>query len=268
MERLTAVIVDDEQPARELLRNLLVKKGCLIVAECTSGKEAVSAIVAHKPNIVFLDIQMPNMTGFDVIEAVGIDNMPPVIFVTAFDQHALRAFEVGAVDYLLKPFPLERFNKALKRIQDTKQRTASADRNKRLRKMIEHWKRPTVVIPETETSIWKQRITIQEGSKVFALPVADIDWITSSDHYVTLSSRKKQYLVYEKLSTLETQLDPEEFIRIHRTTIIHVQSAAHIKKGLYGNHTVIMKDGAKYPVSRSKKKELAILMTILSGDRG
>lgn len=262
-QQLRAVIVDDEQPARVMLRNLLVKHNIAVVAECANGKDAVTAIAAHFPSVVFLDIQMPGMNGFDVVEAIGIDEMPPIIFVTAFDQHALRAFEVGAVDYLLKPFSLDRFAKTLRRVQEQKQNVSSVARNNRLRKMIEHWKRPTAAIPPVEESKWRQRIIIQEGSRVFALSVTEIDWITSSDHYVTLSSGKKTYLVYEKLSTLESQLYPELFIRIHRTTIINIKAVLHIKKGIYGNYKVIMKDNSSYPVSRSKKPLLVMLMTTI-----
>jgi two-component system LytT family response regulator len=262
--QFTAIIVDDEQPARELLRHLLVQRNFTIVAECANGKDAVAAIRKHMPDVLFLDIQMPGMSGFDVVESIGVEKLNAVIFVTAYDQHALRAFEVGAVDYLLKPFSLDRFSKALKRIQD---RRTSPARNKRLRRMIEFWQQPVAVVSTETKSKWKQRITITEGSKVFALSVSEIDSIVSSDHYVTVIARNKKYLLYEKLSVLESELDPNQFIRIHRTVMINVNAVNHIVKGLYGNHKVRMKEGTLYPVSRSKKKELVTLMASLANSQ-
>lgn len=203
------------------------------------------------------------MDGFQVIEAIGADNMPPVIFVTAYDQHALRAFEVNAIDYLLKPFSLQRFNRALQRVQQPSNRSLPK-RNVRLRRMIEYWRQP-VASPKPETAKqYLQRLSIQEGKRLITIPVGDIDWIKSADHYLTVSSKRKAYLIYDKMTVIETRLDPSIFVRVHRSTIVRISAVKQVHRAFYGSYTVVMNDGSEFPVSRSRYAYLAKLLASLS----
>ncbi|HEY6951206.1 MAG TPA: response regulator, partial [Bacteroidota bacterium] len=243
---LSAIIVDDETLAREVLReHVATHPEITIVAECANGFDAVKAITELKPDLLFLDIQMPKLNGFEVLELV--DHRPTVIFVTAYDQYALKAFEVHAVDYLLKPFSKERFEEAI----------AHA------RKNLERGKSLTIekVIAETRAKEQPiERILIREGSKVHVIPVEKIDFVEAQDDYVSVRVEGKSLLKQHRLTDLESALDPAHFVRIHRKYILNLDRLARIELYAKDSRVAILKDGTKLQVSRAGYEKLKRLL--------
>lgn len=243
---ISAVVVDDETLAREVLREHIAEHPEIrIVAECSNGFDAVKAITEQKPDLVFLDIQMPKLNGFEVLELV--DHAPAVIFVTAYDQYALKAFEVHAVDYLLKPFTRERFEEALTHAE------------KRL-------DRPNP-LPLTEiaaaaqsTDVPLERILVREGSKVHVIPVEKIDYIEAQDDYVSIRTEGKNLLKQHRLSELETSMDQKRYVRIHRKYILNIDRLARIELYAKDSRVAILKDGTKLLVSRAGYEKLKRLL--------
>jgi two-component system LytT family response regulator len=242
---LSAIIVDDEELARSLIREYLTTHPEIrIAAECANGFEAVKAVSELKPDLMFLDIQMPKLSGFEVIEL--LDEPPAVVFVTAFDQFAVKAFNVHAVDYLLKPFGKERFDEAVEhavtriRAHEPVKTRQAAEEAKPADQQLE-------------------RILIKEGSKVLVIPVEKIDYIEAQDDYIAVRSEGKSHLKMQRLSLLESQLDPRRFVRIHRSYILNIERLSRIELYAKDSRTAILKDGTQLPVSRSgydKLKEL------------
>lgn len=242
---LKTIIVDDEDLARGLVREYLAFHPEIdIVAECSNGFEAVKAATELNPDLMFLDIQMPKLNGFEVIEL--IDNPPAVIFVTAFDQYALKAFDVHAVDYLLKPYSKERFDAALSRAVDH-----IGKRTGKETKQIAAAARPQDQVLE--------RILIKEGSKVLVVPVEKIDYIEAQDDYVSFRVEGKSHLKMQRLAELEAALDNRRFVRIHRSYILNIDRLAKLELYAKDSRTAILKDGTQLAVSRTgydKLKEL------------
>lgn len=242
---LKAIIVDDEDLARSLIREYLAAHpGIEIAAECANGFDAVKAVSDLKPDLMFLDIQMPKLSGFEVIEL--LDEPPAVIFVTAFDQYAVRAFDVHAVDYLLKPFGRERFVEAV------------GHAVQRLRSRIPA-KTKTAVEEAKPAGQLLERILIKEGSKVIILPAEKVDYIEAQDDYIAVRSDGKSHLKMQRLAALETQLDPRRFVRIHRSYILNIDRLSKIELYAKDSRTAVLKDGTQLPVSRTgydKLKEL------------
>lgn len=242
---ISAIIVDDEELARSLIREYLAANPEItIAAECTNGFEAVKAVSELKPDLMFLDIQMPKLSGFEVIEL--LEEPPAVIFVTAYDQYALKAFEVHAVDYLLKPYGKDRFNEALiravQRIRSNEPVAAKAAAEEA---------RPAGQPAE--------RILIKEGSKVLVIPAEKIDYIEAQDDYISVRAEGRSHLKMQRLSSLETQLDGRRFVRVHRSFILNIDRLAKIELYAKDSRTAILKDGTQIPVSRTgydKLKEL------------
>ncbi|MDD8018762.1 MAG: response regulator [Bacteroidota bacterium] len=237
MKKITAIIIDDEELARSLVREYLsAHDNISIVAECANGFEAVKEISERHPDVIFLDIQMPKLSGFEVLEL--LENQPAVIFVTAFDQYALKAFEVHAVDYLLKPFSKERFDEALRlalQRLDNNQPVNVAEL--------------TAAVQPKDQPL--ERVLVKEGNKVHVIPVEKIDYIEAQDDYVAFHVDGKSYLKMQRLSTLEFLLDKRRFVRIHRSYILHLDRLAKIELYAKDSRTAILKDGTKLPVSRS-----------------
>lgn len=235
-DKMRAVIVDDEDLARQVVRELLEAHPEIeIVSECANGFEAVKAITELKPDLLFLDIQMPKLDGFEVLELIGTDMA--VIFATAYDQHALRAFEVHAVDYLLKPFGAERFEQALAR---ARQRMGE--------------KMPPA--PELKASTrapgeFAERIVVRDGTRVHIIPIGKLDYAEAQDDYVALASEGKKHLKQQTISSLETSLDPARFLRIHRSYIVNLERVTKIEPYGKDTHLSILSDGTRLPVSRS-----------------
>jgi two-component system LytT family response regulator len=245
---LRAIIVDDEELARQLLREYLWEVGgeaggIEVVAECGDGFDAVKAIGELKPDLVFLDVQMPKLDGFEVLDL--IDAPPSVIFVTAYDQYAMRAFEANAVDYLLKPFRLDRFKQALKRARERVQvRPAAAD--------LAAAARPPGQAVE--------RLVVRDGSKVHIIPVAKLDYVEAQDDYAALHSEKKSYLKQQTIASLEIQLDPQRFVRIHRSYIVNLERIARIEPYAKDSRVAVLRDGTQLPVSRPGYAKLKALL--------
>ena len=230
-------IVDDEEPARKLLREYLSAYDDVeIVSECANGFEAVKAVTDLKPDLLLLDIQMPRLNGFEVLELIGHE--VDVIFVTAYDKYALRAFEVHAVDYLLKPFSSDRLREALdharKRLA-TKEKLPVED----------------LAASARPAGAKLERVLIRDGSNVHVIPVSKLDYVEAQDDYVCFRSEGKRYLKQQTLDDVETVLDPSQFVRIHRSYILNIDRLARLELYAKDSHAAILRDGTRLPVSRS-----------------
>ena len=231
-----AVIVDDEELARRVLRELLrAHNEVEVVAECRNGFEAVKVVAELKPDLLFLDVQMPKLDGFEVLELIG--EGPAVIFVTAYDQYALRAFEAHAVDYLLKPFGADRLKVALER---TKERLGGG--------LPPPAELAAAARPPAQ---YLERIVVKDGSRVHIIPVAKLDYAEAQDDYVALAVEGQKHLKQQTLSNLEKALDPERFLRIHRSYIVNLDRLGKVEPYGKDTHVVILTTGAQLPVSRS-----------------
>ena len=247
---IRAVIVDDEELARYLVREYLNQAGGVeVIAECANGFEAVKAITERKPDLVFLDVQMPKLDGFEVLEL--IDPSIAVIYVTAYDQYAMRAFDAHAVDYLLKPFSPDRFKKAIERARlrlgepaPVKPRISATE--------LSAAARP----PEQKL----ERIVVKDGAKVHIIPIEKLDYVEAQDDYVALRSEKKNYLKQQTISSVETQLDPKKFVRIHRSYIVNLERIARIEPYTKDSRVAVLTDGTQLPVSRSGHARLKELL--------
>lgn len=232
-----ALIVDDEELARKLLREMLGSHPEIAVAaECANGMEAVKAAVEHKPDLLFLDVQMPKLTGFDVLELIERERVA-VIFVTAYDQYAMKAFDVHAVDYLLKPFSRERFEAALER--------AKSQGPKRSVDAME------LSAASRPAGQFAERIVVKDGTKVTLIPVAKLEYAEALDDYVSLVSEGKKHLKQQTISGLELALDPALFVRIHRSYVVNLERVARIEPYGKDSKVAILTNGVKLPVSRA-----------------
>ena len=244
--RLRVVIVDDEEPARALLREYLAADpGVELVAECANGFEAVRAVQELRPDVLLLDVQMPKLDGFEVLEL--LEQPPAVIFITAYDQHALRAFEVHAVDYLLKPFSRERLVEAMARARE---RAGGLDAP--LVKALAEAARPG--------GSTAARILVRDGAKVHVVPLEKIDCIEAQDDYVSIRSEGRALLKQQTLASLETQLDPSRFIRVHRSWILNIERLVRLEPATKDTWVAVLRDGSKLPVSRAGHDRLRALL--------
>jgi len=247
---IRAVIVDDEELARQLLREYLGEAGGVeVLAECANGFEAVKAIAERKPDLVFLDVQMPKLDGFEVLEL--IDSSVAVIFVTAYDQYAMRAFDANAVDYLLKPFGVDRFRKALERVRQRFGNPAPP-----AGKISASDLSAAARAPEQRL----ERIVVKDGTKVHIIPIDKLDYVEAQDDYIALRSEKKNYLKQQTISSIEGQLDPKRFVRIHRSYIVNLERIARIEPYTKDSRVAVLIDGAQLPVSRSGHAKLKALL--------
>jgi two-component system LytT family response regulator len=243
---LRTVIVDDEEPARSLLREYLSGMSAIdLIAECANGFEAVKVLTEQKPDLVFLDIQMPKLTGFEVLELV--DEPPAVIFATAYDQYALRAFEVHAVDYLLKPFSKDRVREA---VDHARAHIGSPSRTSL--KAVAAAARPTDGVIE--------RMLVKDGTRVHVIPVEKIDYVEAQDDYIAIHTEGKTHLKQQRLSQLESQLEPGRFVRVHRSYLLNIERIARIELYAKDSRNAHLKDGTKLPISRSGYEKLKDLL--------
>lgn len=232
-----ALIVDDEELARKLLREMLSSHEEIeIAAECGNGMEAVKAAAEHKPDLLFLDVQMPKLTGFDVLELIDREGVA-VIFVTAYDQYAMKAFDVHAVDYLLKPFSRERFEAALERAKSEKPK-----------KELDALRLSAAARPAGQ---YAERLVVKDGTKVSLIPVTKLDYAEALDDYVSLASEGKKHLKQQTISGLELALDPALFVRIHRSYLVNLERVARIEPYGKDSKVAILTNGVKLPVSRT-----------------
>jgi two-component system LytT family response regulator len=258
-KRLRVLVVDDELLGRERVANLLREHDDVeIVGMIEDGNGAVDAIRSHKPDVVFLDFQMPGRTGLDVVRSVGPANMPATVFVTAYDQHAVEAFDVAALDYLVKPFDDERFEQALKRAR----RAVELDEVDRLRGQLlavlggSGTPSEPATAPSAPAPSYLERVAVESKGKVRVVPVSQIDYILASGVYAELYVGDRRYIVRESLQALEERLDPRVFMRIHRSAIVRLELVDLFLKGEGGDYEVQLKNGARLRVSRSRREAL------------
>jgi two-component system LytT family response regulator len=246
--KLTALIVDDEPLARERLMGLLSAEPDIeVLGECRDGEEAVSVIHDRHPDLVLLDVEMPRMNGFQVIDTIGADEMPMVIFVTAYDQHAIRAFEVRALDYLLKPFDRTRFTDALQRARAQIETQTTGDLGRRLIALMKDLKREP---PKTD------RLVVKSGGRLFFQRADEVDWIEAAGNYVRLHVGAQAHLLRETMNGIEARLDPERFFRIHRCRIVNVERIQEMQPWLNGEYSVVLRSGVRLTLSRGYRERL------------
>jgi len=243
------VIVDDEALARAVVREYAAADPAIeIVADCGNGFEAVKAVAELKPDLVLLDVQMPKLDGFEVLELLGRNQ--PVVFITAYDQYALKAFEVHAVDYLLKPFSAERFQEAIGRARERLRAKAAAPPDE-----VEQFLKDAK--PRSGPA---GRVLIRDGANVHVLPVDKIDYVEAQDDYVAFKSEGKQYLKDQTLSAVEETLDPARFVRIHRSYILNIDRISKVELYAKDSRMAILRDGTRLPVSRAGYARLSQLL--------
>jgi two-component system, LytTR family, response regulator len=249
---IRVLIVDDMPLARRRIkRNLSADQEVEVVGECADGRAAVEAIRELRPDLIFLDVQLPKMDGFEVIEEVGAELIPAVIFVTAYDQFALRAFEVHAFDYLLKPFDRERFRKTVERAKEELRRRQPDELGERLRALL---------LDVRAQPKYLKRVKVKSSGHTLILPAEEIDFIETAGNYLRLQVGKSSYLIRESLSAFEAQLDPEVFARIHRSTIVNLERIKEMYPLFNGDQTIVLRDGTKLTMSRNYRDRLLSLL--------
>ena len=250
---IRVLIVDDEPVARRgILRLLRQEPDIEVIAECGDGATAISAISTHSPDLVFLDVQMPELDGFGVIEAIGGNRMPAVVFVTAFDQHAVRAFDAQAIDYVLKPVDPERFSRALQRARS---HLAHPD-DSFVRRVSEALK----LIDRGEPQHYPARLAIRSEGRVRLLDIDEVDRIVAAGNYVEIHAGAKQHLMRETMTSLEARLDPQRFIRVSRAAIVSIARIREVQPLFNGDFVVLLKNGAQVNGSRRYREALDVLL--------
>ncbi|MGH7461058.1 MAG: LytR/AlgR family response regulator transcription factor, partial [Longimicrobiales bacterium] len=248
---IRVLVVDDEPLARAGVCELLARDPELdVVGEAANGEDAVTAITELRPDLVMLDVQMPGMTGFEVLRVVGPERMPAVVFITAYDQFAVRAFEVNAVDYLLKPFDDERFAITLTRAKKTVRQSHAGELSRRLAELLDKSDTPIPTPLPATTAGYTDRMVIKSGGRVFFLRTDEIDWVEAADYYVKLHAGGKNYLLRETMNALESRLDPRRFFRVHRSAIVNLDRIRELQPYFRGEHMLILSDGTRLKLSR------------------
>lgn len=247
--KIRTLIVDDEPLARQRIRRLLESDSDIsVVGECGDGAQALAALRETPPDLVFLDVQMPVLDGFGVLQSLGgTTPLPVVIFVTAHDRYALKAFEVHAFDYLLKPFDKNRFATALERAKAQVWQGNSAALNRRLQELLQ-------AVPDRQQR--PERLMIKSGGRIYFVRIEDVDWIEAAGNYVHLHVGKEDHLLRESLCGLERKLDPRQFVRIHRSTIVNLERIREIQPAFHGDYVVVLLDKTELPLSRSCREKL------------
>ena len=265
---ITVLVADDEPLARRrLLRLLRAESDIEVVAECKGGRSAVEQILARSPDLVFLDIQMPDLDGFGVIAEVGAERMPAVVFVTAYDQYALRAFEVHAFDYLLKPFEGERFDGALARVRRhlSARRREEYPGEQQLRRLLAEVLGRDGESAGKPTSPYFERVAVKSDGGTRILQIADVDWFETDGNYVRVHVGKSTYLIRSTANRLQEELDPARFARIHRRFLVNVDRVVGLEPWFGGDAVVLLRDGTKLRLSRNFREEFLGRML---GDQG
>lgn len=248
---LRVAIVDDEPLARDTLRMLLERDADVTVSANCSGADAPALIEQTRPDILFLDVQMPEVDGFEVLARIGPDAVPVVVFVTAYDHYALRAFEVHALDYLLKPFDDKRFALTLNRAKELVRTRRRGDTDERLLELLR----------ARHDGAFVRRFLVRVSEKVLFIRVEEIDWIEAADYYVSLHVAGKTHLLRETMNDVEKQLDPDKFVRIHRSAIVNVDRVKEMHPLFRGDAMLVLQDGTQVKVSRARREEFEQLLT-------
>ena len=249
MKPIRLLVVDDEPLARAGVRSLLANDEEIeVIGECGDGAEAVVAIIDLQPDAVLLDIKMPELSGLDVVRTIGVEQMPLVVFITAYDEHALRAFELHAVDYLLKPFDDERFVQTIDRVKREFRTRAAAQLSEKLLNVLQE--------TQPRSARYLSRIVVRGDGRTLLLRASDVDWIEAADYYARIHSGAKSHLLRETMNDLEARLDPDVFFRVHRSAIVNLEKVKEIQPYTRGEHVVIMNNGAKVRLSRGRRENL------------
>jgi two-component system LytT family response regulator len=242
---IRTLVVDDEAPARRRIRRLLAAEpGVTVIGECGDGESALALIARERPDLVFLDIQMPERDGFEVVKALPPADLPAILFVTAHDQYALRAFDVHAVDYLLKPFTTDRF------------RTALARARERIARRAEDPGLASLAVTLRTQPAWLTRVAVRTGGRTVFIDLSTVEWMDAADNYVRLHVKQREYLVRETLASLEAQIDPGRFVRVHRSAIVQIDRVAEIRAQSHGDAELRLEEGTRVPVSRTWRERL------------
>lgn len=247
---IRTIIADDEPLARERIRELLKRQRDVeVIAECSSGSKTVAAIEEHRPDLLFLDVQMPELDGFGVLESVGPRRVPAIIFVTAYDKYALKAFDAHAVDYLLKPFDEKRFHRALDRARHHIEKPNGFSEH--LRELLND-----VKAEQKEGD----RLVVKSSGRVLFLRASEIDYIEASGNYLTLHVGKETHLLRETMNNMESKLDERKFMRIHRSTIVNIERIKELQPWFGGEYVVVLRDGQQLTLSRTYRSKLQELL--------
>jgi two-component system LytT family response regulator len=257
-KKIATLIVDDEPLARRNIRLLLKDDDEIeIIGEAANGREALALIKKHSPDLVFLDIQMPELDGFGVLESIEAERLPAIVFVTAFDQYALRAFEFHALDYLLKPFDDARFEKALRQAKLQVGQRELKDLSVRLVALLAGREAGP---GEPARQPYLTRLLIKSAGRVFFLKTDEIDYVQAEDYYVKLRVGRKGHLLRETMNEMEAKLDPAKFLRIHRSTIVNIERIRELQQHFNGEYIVVLNDGTEHKLSRSRREQLQTLL--------
>lgn len=248
MNKIRTLVVDDEPMARERILGLLSQEADVeVIGQCSDGVQAVSAIQQLAPELVFLDVQMPAVDGFGVIQQVGADRMPMVVFVTAYDEYALQAFEVHALDYLLKPFGRDRLQQCLDHARHQRDRHRVGELGKSLLALVQDFR------PEQKK---QERLVVKSGGRVFFVRTEDIEWIEAAGNYVRLHMKDQAHLFRETMNQMESRLDPQRFFRIHRSRIVNTERIKELQPWFNGEYVVVLQNGTQLRLSRSYREKL------------
>ncbi|MCC6929722.1 MAG: response regulator transcription factor [Gemmatimonadaceae bacterium] len=268
---IRVLVVDDEPIARRRVRRLLrLEPDVDVIDEAGSGGEAIDAIRKDPPDLVLLDVQMPDVDGFGVVGALGAEQMPPTIFVTAFNEYAVRAFDVNAIDYLLKPYDPERFRAAFQRARSHIERESSAEQGRKIRALLEQVlgeDRATAALADRPAqpsgapgtmprTRFLDRLMVKHDGRVFFVKVSDVDWFEASGNYVRVHTGKVSHLIRETMHHVEAQLDPSMFVRIHRAVIVNIDRIKELQPWFAGDYVVILRDGRQLKLSRTYREHL------------
>ena len=250
--RIRVLIADDELLARKFIRRMLKQDPDVeIVAECSNGAQAVTMIRKEKPDLVFLDVQMPEMNGFAVLDAVKLDHLPEIIFTTAYESYAIRAFELHALDYLLKPFDQVRFKAALKYAKERFHSHKEEEKGLQIGTLLESIRAQQQYL---------DRVIIRADGRITFLQTREIDWLEADDKYVHLHTGKGPRMVRQSLTAMESQLDPKKFLRVHRSTMVNIDRIKELQPLFNGEHSLILEDGTRLTLSRKYKDKLFELL--------
>jgi two-component system LytT family response regulator len=250
MNSLRLLIVDDEPLVRDGIRHGLASlEGIDVIGECESGAQAIDVILSQHPDLVLLDVQMQNCTGLDVVRQVGPNRMPPVVFITAYDEYAVQAFELNAVDYLLKPFDEERLQQSIQRARD---RIASRKQNS-LAEQLQ-------ALLDSKGQKWPERIVVKSGERFDVVPVESIDWMESANNYVQLHCGAKEYFLGETLTNLEGRLNPKRFLRVHRRRIVNISRLVALHSMLGGTYELELRGGIRLTTGRQYRDVIQSLI--------
>jgi two-component system, LytTR family, response regulator len=259
--RIRVIIADDEPTARRGVRLLLQRDSSVeVVGEASTGTEAAALMRREKPDLAFLDVQMPGADGFEALIQIGPEHAPAVVFVTAYDEHALRAFEVNAVDYLLKPYDDARFKAALERGKEEVRRRKSDRADIRLAQLLQYLHQNEQASERAKESSVSDRILLKSAGEIFFLKAEEIDWIEAEGDYMKFHVNGRAHLMRETMVRLEARLNPQRFIRIHRSTIVNIDRLRKLIPSFGGEYAVILQDGTKLKLSRGYHDRIAVLL--------